>query len=31
MLPHNTVTTKTVTTSYNMMKYLLKFNSILWG
>jgi len=29
MLPHNTVTTKTVTTSYNMMKYLLKFNSIL--
>jgi len=29
MLPHNTVTTKTVTTSYNMMKALLKFNSVI--
>lgn len=29
MLPHNTVTTKTVKTSYNMMKYFLKFNSAI--
>ncbi|WP_405269227.1 succinylglutamate desuccinylase/aspartoacylase family protein [Methanobrevibacter sp.] len=29
MLPHNTVTTKTVKTSYNMMKYLLKYYAIL--
>ena len=29
MLPHNTVTTKTVTTSYNMMKYLLKYYSVI--
>ena len=29
MLPHNTVTAKTVTTSFNMMKALLKFNSII--
>lgn len=29
MLPHNTVTTKTVKTSYNMMNALLKFNSII--
>ena len=29
MLPHNTVTTKTVKTSYAMMKALLKFNSMI--
>ncbi len=29
MLPHNTVTSKTVTTSFNMMKALLKFNSVI--
>ena len=29
MLPHNTVTTKTVKTSYAMMKALLKFNSVI--
>ena len=29
MLPHNTVTTKTVKTSYNMMKYLLKYYSVI--
>ena len=29
MLPHNTVTSKTVTTSFNMMKSLLKFNSVI--
>lgn len=29
MLPHNTVTAKTVKTSYNMMNALLKFNSII--
>lgn len=29
MLPHNTVTAKTVTTSFNMMKALLKFNSVI--
>ena len=29
MLPHNTVTAKTVKTSYNMMKSLLKFNSVI--
>ena len=28
-LPHNTVTTKTVTTSFNMMKYFLKYNSLI--
>ncbi|MCQ2970983.1 Succinylglutamate desuccinylase / Aspartoacylase family protein [Methanobrevibacter gottschalkii] len=28
-LPHNTVTTKTVKTSFNMMKYLLKYNSVI--
>lgn len=29
LLPHNTVTAKTVKTSYNMMIALLKFNSIV--
>lgn len=29
MLPHNTLTTKTINTSFNMMKYLLKFNSVI--
>ena len=29
MLPHNTVTSKTVKTSYKMMKSLLKFNSVI--
>ena len=29
MLPHNTVTTKTVKTSYAMMKALLRFNSVI--
>ena len=29
MLPHNTVTAKTVTTSLKMMKSLLKFNSVI--
>ena len=29
MLPHNTVTTKTVKTSYSMMKSLLKYNSVI--
>jgi predicted deacylase len=29
MLPHNTVTTKTVKTSYNMMKYLFKYYSVI--
>lgn len=29
MLPHNTVTAKTVKTSYNMMNALLKFNSVI--
>lgn len=29
MLPHNTVTSKTVKTSYAMMKALLKYNSII--
>ena len=29
MLPHNTVTAKTVKTSYSMMRYLLKFNSVI--
>lgn len=29
MLPHNTVTAKTVKTSYSMMKSLLKFNSVI--
>ena len=28
-LPHNTVTKKTVTLSYNMMKYFLKFSSVI--
>ena len=29
VLPHNTVTTKSVTLSYNMMKYFLKFSSVI--
>lgn len=29
MLPHNTVTTKTVTTSYKMMTYFLRYSSII--
>ncbi|MBR7050301.1 MAG: succinylglutamate desuccinylase/aspartoacylase family protein [Methanobrevibacter sp.] len=29
MLPHNTVTAKTVKTSYSMMKALLKYNSVI--
>ena len=29
MLPHNTVTAKTVKTSYNMMTYLLKYYSVI--
>jgi hypothetical protein len=29
VLPHNTVTAKSVKTSFNMMKYLLKFNSVI--
>ena len=29
MLPHNTVTSKTVRTSYTMMEALLKFNSVI--
>lgn len=29
MLPHNTVTAKTVKTSYNMMNALLKYNSVI--
>ena len=29
MLPHNTITTKTVTTSYNMMTYFLRYSSII--
>lgn len=29
VLPHNTVTTKSVTKSYTMMKYFLKFSSII--
>ena len=29
MLPHNTVTAKTVKTSYSMMKNLLKFNKVI--
>lgn len=29
VLPHNTLTTKSVKTSYNMMKCLLKFNSVI--
>lgn len=28
-LPHNTVTTKTVNTSFNMMKYFLKYSSLI--
>lgn len=28
-LPHNTITTKTINTSFNMMKYFLKYNSII--
>ena len=29
MLPHNTVTSRTVSISFNMMKHLLKFNSVI--
>lgn len=29
MIKHNTVSAKTINTSYNMMKYFLKFNSII--
>ena len=29
MLPHNTVTKETVSTSYKMMKYFLKYNSLI--
>lgn len=29
VLPHNTVTSKSVSISYNMMKHLLKFNSVI--
>ena len=29
VLPHNTVTTKSINTSFNMMRYLLKYNSLI--
>ena len=29
VLPHNTVTSKSVTLSYNMMKYFLKYSSVI--